>query len=197
MLHRRPHSHSPRNPHTGPFSLDTRSLTIHYVLHPKPKPLSPSLSLTGRFAAKIRDPWKKTRKWLGTFDTTEEAVRAYDVVSITLRGPKAKTNFSYVLASFLHLPPPVLATPEAHALAQAQVQEQLARQVEFCGPLFFFVADVASTAPMRSEYKGYKLENITGFVVSKEERKEKKIPLLLCQKMYRVWCIGNGIVVYI
>lgn len=91
----------------------------------------------------------------------------------------------------------MLATPEAHALAQDQVQEQLARQVEFCGPLFFFVADVASTSPMRSEYKGYKLENITGFVVSKEERKEKKIPLLLCQKMYCVWCIGNDIVVYI
>ncbi|CAL4947014.1 unnamed protein product [Urochloa decumbens] len=47
----------------------------------------------GRYAAEIRDPWKKTRVWLGTFDTPVEAALAYDRAARALRGGKAKTNF--------------------------------------------------------------------------------------------------------
>ncbi|KAG6524662.1 ethylene-responsive transcription factor 12-like [Zingiber officinale] len=66
----------------------------------------------GSYAAEIGDPKSKERRWLGTFDTAEQAACAYDIAARAMRGLKARTNF--------HYQPPIISSSSSSTAAAGQ-----------------------------------------------------------------------------
>lgn len=50
----------------------------------------------GKWVAEIRLPHSRSRRWLGTFESADEAALAYDREAFKLRGNKARLNFPHL-----------------------------------------------------------------------------------------------------
>lgn len=86
----------------------------------------------GKWVSEIREPGKKTRIWLGSFESPEMAAVAHDVAALRLRGRDARLNFPGLAHLFRR---PATAEPDdvraaaLEAAAQVRFRPDLVMQL--------------------------------------------------------------------
>lgn len=85
---------------------------------------------SGRWVAEIKDSSQHVRLWLGTYDTPEEAAKAYDEAARVLRGENAKTNFASSKVENPNIDP--LSNDEKHGsgLTFASIKAKLSKNLQ-------------------------------------------------------------------